>query len=107
QVADMLCALTRLPNIGVPGLPGEVARYYGLNFVELLEDKGKRLEVPADALASRAERPLVTRADAVEAIEKLCRELYVELQRREFSARVVEEVVAACLGGESHAGRGG
>jgi cobaltochelatase CobN len=99
QVADMLCALTRLPNIGVPGLPAEVARYYGLDFAQLLEDKGKRLDVPADALAGRAGRPLVTRADAVEAIEKLCRELYDELQRREFSARLVEEVVVACLGG--------
>ena len=102
QLADMLCALTRLPNIGVPGLPAEVARYYGLDFALLLEDKGKRLDVPADALARRAERALVTRADAVEAIEKLCLELYVELQRREFSLGSVERVVKECLvGGDS------
>jgi cobaltochelatase CobN len=100
QVPDMLCALTRLPNIGVPGLPAEVARYYGLDFVQLLEDKGKRLDAPADALARRAERALVTRADAVEAIEKLCRALYVELQRKEFSPTSVDEVVRECLGVE-------
>jgi cobaltochelatase CobN len=104
QVPDMLCALTRLPNIGVPGLPVEVARYYGLEFAQLLEDKGKRLEASTEALARRAERALVTRADAVEAIEKLCRELYVELQRREFSARLVDEVVVACLGHGAVAG---
>ena len=52
QLADMLCALTRLPNIGVPGLPAEVARYYGLDFALLLEDKGRRLDVPADALGA-------------------------------------------------------
>jgi cobaltochelatase CobN len=100
QVPDMLCALTRLPNIGVPGLPAEVARYYGLDFVQLLEDKGKRLDAPADTLARRAERALVTRADAVEAIEKLCRALYVELQRKEFSPTSVDEVVRECLGVE-------
>jgi cobaltochelatase CobN len=106
QVADMLCALTRLPNIGVPGLPAEVARYYGLGFAQLLEDKGKRLDVPADELVRRAGRPLVTRADAVEAIEKLCHALYVELQRREFSARSVEDVVRVCLGGDGGAATG-
>lgn len=100
QLADMLCALTRLPNIGVPGLPAEVARYYGLDFALLLEDKGRRLDAPPDALARRVERPLVTRADAVEAIEKLCRALYVELQRREFSPAAVENVATSCLAGD-------
>lgn len=106
QLADMLCALTRLPNIGVPGLPAEVARYYGLDFALLLDDKGRRLDVPADALARRAERTLVTRADAVEAIEQLCRELYVELQRREFSPGTVEGVVKECLAGSDGAPSG-
>ncbi|HWW78690.1 MAG TPA: cobaltochelatase subunit CobN [Steroidobacteraceae bacterium] len=104
QLADMLCALTRLPNIGVPGLPAEVARYFGLDFAQLLDDKGKRLDVPADALARRAERALVTRADAVEAIEQLCRALYVELQRRGFSPGCVEGVVRECLAGGDGAG---
>jgi cobaltochelatase CobN len=107
QLADMLCALTRLPNIGVPGLPAEVARSYGLDFALLLEDKGKRLEVPADALARRAERALVTRADAVEAIEQLCRALYVELQRREFSPGSVEDVVKTCLTAGTDVGAAG
>ena len=43
QLVDMLCALTRLPNIGVPSLPAEVARYFGLELAQLLEDKGRRL----------------------------------------------------------------
>jgi cobaltochelatase CobN len=98
QMADMLCALTRLPNIEVPGLPAEVARYYGLELGALLEDKGKRLEGSIEALARASDRVLVTRADALEAIEQLCRALYVELQRREFSPRVADEVVAKCLG---------
>jgi len=98
RLVEMLCALTRLPNIGVPALPAEVARYYGLAFGALLEDKGKRLEAPsAEALARKAGRALVTRADALEAIEEVCRELYVGLQTREFSARRVDEVMATCL----------
>ena len=95
QLVDMLCALTRLPNIGVPGLPPEVARFYGLDFAKLLEDKGARLALPVDALASRTGRVLVTRSDALEAIDQVCRELYAALGKREFSPRHVDEVMAA------------
>ena len=106
QLADMLCALTRLPNIGVPGLPAEVARHYGLDFAALLEDKGRRLEFPAAALERTANRALVTRADALEAIEQLCRALYLELQRKEFSTRAVDGVVKTCLGQGAEADAG-
>ena len=104
RLVDMLFALTRLPNIGAPGLPAEVARYYGLEFSELLEDKGKRLEASGrsaayvEALAQKAGRSLVTRADALEAVEQVCRGLFAELQKREFSARQVVEVIRECLG---------
>jgi cobaltochelatase CobN len=104
RLVEMLCALTRLANVGVPALPAEVARYYGLEFGVLLEEKGKRLDVNegqdspvAAALARKAGRALVTRADALEAIEGICRELYVGLQAREFAARHIDEVIAECL----------
>ncbi len=107
RLVEMLCALTRLPNIGVPALPAEVARHYGLEFEALLEDKGKRLdELPSAALARKAGRALVTRADALEAIEAVCRELYIGLQAREFSARHVGDVIAGCLDGVDGEGRG-
>jgi cobaltochelatase CobN len=95
QLVDMLCALTRLPNIGVPGLPSEVARHFGLEFASLLEDKGKRLDGPVTVM----DRALVTRADAVEAIDAVCRALYGELDRREFRVAAVDDAIAACLGG--------
>ena len=41
QLADMLCALTRLPNIGVPGLPAEVARYLRAGFRAVARGQGK------------------------------------------------------------------
>jgi len=39
--ADMFDALTRLPNIGVPGGRLRSRRYYGLDFALLLRGKGK------------------------------------------------------------------
>lgn len=98
QLPDMLSALTRLPNMSVPALPAEVARHYGLDFAMLLEDKGKRLEVAPAALAEIAARPIITRADAVEAIENVCRGLYRGLQQKCFLAASIPEVVRACLG---------
>ncbi len=99
QQVDMLCALTRLPNVGVPGLPAEVARYYGLDFASLLDDKGKRLDASAArALARKADCVLTTRADALEAIERTCRELYTRLQERRFSTDCIFAVIAECMG---------
>jgi cobaltochelatase CobN len=98
QLPDMLCALTRLPNIGVPSLPTEVARYYGLDFAALLEDKGRRLDTSPEALAGVAARALVTRADAIEAIESVCRALYSVLQQHEFASSSIDHVIRDCLG---------
>ena len=103
QLPDMLCALTRLPNVGVPGLPTEVARHYGLDFAMLLEDKGRRLESSSAALSEVAARALITRADAIEAIENVCRALYRALQQRLFSPASIPEVVRTCLGPGSDA----
>src|SRR6185312_3199216 len=72
--------------------------------------KGKRLDTSPAALAGVAARPLITRADAVEAIENVCRALYRVLQQRCFSPSSVPEVVRGCLGGgasASEAGAGG
>ena len=99
QLTDMLCSLTRLPNLGVPGLPGEVARCFGLNWQDLLEERGRRLPSPPAGLERCAGRTLTTRADAIEAIEQLCRALIAELQTREFAAGAVPEAVQSCLGG--------
>src|SRR5262249_26774760 len=98
QLPDMLCALTRLPNVGVPGLPAEVARFYGLDFATLMEDKGKRLDSSPAMLAEGAARPIVTRADATEAIESVCRALYRLLQEKAFSAASIADVLQSCLG---------
>jgi len=98
QLPDMLCALTRLPNVGVPSLPTEVARYYGLDFATLLQDKGKRLDGSPEALAGVAARALITRADAIEAIESVCRVLYSVVQQHNFDSSSIDRVIQDCLG---------
>ena len=106
QLVDMLCALTRLPNIGVPSLPAEVARHFGLELAQLLEDKGRRLGDGGDspkavaALAHRAGRVLVTRSDALEVIDEVCRELFAGLEKRAFSPGAVDEVMGTVLADE-------
>ena len=98
QLIDMLVSLTRLPNRDVPGLQVEVANLLGLTMEMLLEHKGRRLhEVPL--LERLAERPIVTRADALEAIDALCRKLFAELHLRGYSASSIDEVLELTFGG--------
>lgn len=94
QLPDMLVALTRLPNQEVPGLQEEVARLFGLSLDMLLEHKGRRLNID-DALARTAGRAIVTRADALEAIDALCLTLMQALQARDYADSAIDEVIAS------------
>jgi len=103
QLVDMLVSLTRLPNQDIPGLQAEVARLFGLQIGMLLESKGRRLNVTS-ALGRLAERPVVTRADALEAIDVLCRKLFVELHARGHLAACIDEVLDLTFSGLDAAG---
>ncbi|MDP3844342.1 MAG: cobaltochelatase subunit CobN [Oxalobacteraceae bacterium] len=98
QLVDMLVSLTRLPNQDIPGLQAEVARLFGLQIEMLLDSKGRRLNV-VSALGRLAERPVVTRADALEAIDVLCRKLFIELQAHDYLATRINEVLAKTFAG--------
>jgi cobaltochelatase CobN len=98
QMADMLVSLTRLPNQDVPGLQEEIARLFGLKITMLLDQKGRRLNV-APALARLAQRPVVTRADALEAIEVLSVQLFAALQASDFAATAIDGVLATVFNG--------
>nr|WP_198980788.1 cobaltochelatase subunit CobN [Herbaspirillum sp. ASV7] len=93
QLPDMLVALTRLPNQDLPGLQEEVARLFGLSLDMLLEHKGRRLNID-DALARTAGRAIVTRADALEAIDALCLSLMQALQEQDYAEAAIDGVVA-------------
>ncbi|WDZ94400.1 cobaltochelatase subunit CobN [Herbaspirillum sp. WKF16] len=92
QMPDMLVALTRLPNQDLPGLQEEVAALFGLSLDMLLENKGRRLNIN-DALARCAGRAVVTRADAIEAIDALCVTLMQSLQDAAFDEAAVDGVL--------------
>ena len=99
----MLVSLTRLPNQDIPGLQAEVAQLFGLSMDMLLENKGRRLNV-TDALARLAKCAVVTRADALDAIDALCRQLFVALDARAYLATSIDEVLALTFA--DHAGVG-
>ncbi len=92
QLPDMLVALTRLPNQDLPGLQEEVARLFGLSLDMLLQHKGRRLNID-DALSRTAARAIVTRADALEAIDALCLSLMQALQQQGFAVQAIEGVI--------------
>ncbi len=75
-LVDMLQSLTRLPNIGCPSLPEEVATLFHFDLQLLIADKGKKLSaVPAEFIAL-AGRPVVSAADALEVIDELVNHLF-------------------------------
>jgi cobaltochelatase CobN len=82
RLRDLVLALVRVPNLDVPGLRAGVATSFGLELDALTEALGARLEAgPGPArLARLAGRPLVTAADALEAIDLLCGRLVDRLQ---------------------------
>ncbi|QJQ01610.1 cobaltochelatase subunit CobN [Herbaspirillum rubrisubalbicans] len=97
QMPDMLVALTRLPNQDLPGLQEELAKLFGLSLDMLLEHKGRRLNID-DTLARVAGRAIVTRADALEAIDALCLALMQALQQHGFAVTAIDDVLQSVLG---------
>lgn len=92
QMPDMLVSLTRLPNQDLPGLQDEVAKLFGLKLDMLLDQKGRRLNVDG-ALSRLSGKPVVTRADALEAIDLLCRKLFTELREHDYAVTAIESVM--------------
>lgn len=97
-LTDMLCSLTRIPNIGAPSLPAELARHFGLDYGLLLTDKGHRLDSAPVELEARAQRSIVTRADALESIEDMSKALFAGLQSHNFSPQKINDVLHSVLG---------
>jgi len=89
QMPDMLVSLTRLPNQDVPGLQEEMASLFGLKLDMLLENKGQRL------IAGRA---VVTRADAIEAIDALCLRLMQAVQQHDYQCSAIDAVLQDLFG---------
>jgi cobaltochelatase CobN len=94
QMVGLLQALTRIPNLDVPSLRAAVADLFGLDFDALLDERGRRFDGVPPTLVRLADRPLITRADALETIDELCRHLHELLQRHDFRVETIETVIA-------------
>lgn len=103
SLVDMLQALTRLSNIGVPSLPAEIARFFELDLNELLDSKGQRLFAVTPLLHQLAGRPVVTGADALEVIDELGKHLLLLLQKKRFNPAVVLSLIQETFGAEARA----
>ena len=97
QMPDMLVSLTRLPNQDIPGLQEEMAKLFGLKLDMLLDNKGQRLNVDS-GLARIAERAVVTRADAIEAIDALCLRLMQALQQAHYQSTAIDTILQTMFG---------
>ncbi|TAM16910.1 MAG: cobaltochelatase subunit CobN [Pandoraea sp.] len=96
---DMVCALVRLPNLAIPSLPAGVAAALGVDWHSLQDEQGKRLVAVPVALQRLADNPLVTRADAHDAIRALTRRLVASLADGGFDASAIDATLAAVLPG--------
>jgi cobaltochelatase CobN len=107
QMVGLLLALTRVPNLDAPSLRAAVAHLCGLDLDWLLAEQGRPLVSPLPLLARMADRPLATRADALETIDELCHHLLALLQRQAFRADTIEQVVAQTFPGCADGGHVG
>jgi cobaltochelatase CobN len=90
---DMLRALTRLPNAGVPGLQESMLRIFEYNLADLLNHPGAKLETVVEILGT----PCHSHADILEAVETLSSDLYRLLEEAGFQISAILEVQHAVL----------
>jgi cobaltochelatase CobN len=97
QMPDMLVSLTRLPNLDIPGLQSEVARLFGLTMEMLLDQQTRRLNV-VPALSRLADRAVVSRANALDAVDILCLRLYEKLGAWGYDPARIDAVIDSVFG---------
>jgi len=88
---DMLASLTRLSNIGVPGLAAEVAALFGFEINELLDQKGQRMTAVPQLLIHLAGRPLVTATDVIEVLNELINHLLQLMHKYHFNRKMIDQ----------------
>nr|MDQ3831043.1 cobaltochelatase subunit CobN [Candidatus Tectomicrobia bacterium] len=96
---NLLLALTRLENGGIPSLRRAVAAGMNLEYDQLLTDRGQ----PVDALSPVVQRfadgsPLRTRGDVLEAVDRATRTLLETFDRHGHQPEAIDRVVRDVLG---------
>ncbi len=99
QLVGLLHAITRIANLDSPSLVGSVAALFGLDYSQLVEDRGTRFDVAATTTAHLGDleefagRSLATHSDAIETIDELSRHLLTVLQDEDFAAACIPDVL--------------
>lgn len=90
-----LASLTRLANVGVPGLQQSLAAVFGLDLPALLREPGARLSDTQRCLALEniVGRELAAHADLIEALDALALDLLRALDRTEYSAERISSLL--------------
>jgi cobaltochelatase CobN len=96
-LVDMLQALTRLPNAGIPGLQAEMAALFGFEIHHLLDNKGQKLHFVSLQFLTLADRPVVTGADALEVLDELSNHLFRLLERERFHPDSISQIIFETL----------
>jgi cobaltochelatase CobN len=91
---DTLRALTRLPNGSVPGLQTALAHAFDLDLQTLLAVPGARFDRVRDVAGTIC----VSHADAIERLDVLARDLFIDLENVGFDPRSIEQIVIRQLG---------
>ncbi|WP_207531676.1 cobaltochelatase subunit CobN [Desertivirga arenae] len=97
-LVDMLLALTRLPNPGIPSLPASIASFFDLDFQRLQSDKGKRLDELSESFKRFAGRPVTSAADALEVIDESGKHLLLLLKKHGFRRNAIAIVLKETFG---------
>ncbi|WP_025761431.1 cobaltochelatase subunit CobN [Dyadobacter tibetensis] len=96
-LVDMLQALTRLPNAGLPGLQDELGKVFDLNVQMLHKEKGQRLKESNKSLEMLVGRPIITHSDALEALDALAIAIFSELESRRFIMEAIDFAIFKVL----------
>ncbi len=96
---ELLRALTRLPNGTIPSLRAATAQVVGLDYTRALAGLGVALPDPLPTLTRLADRPLITHADAVEAVDEMIGHLLSLLEDHEYAVSAIDSVMATAFTG--------
>ena len=90
---EMLRSLTRLANVGAPGLQSSLAAAFDFELAALLDKPGERLSSPRQLFGHTC----YNHADVLELLDRAALDLFTMLESLGFRADAVEEVQRAVL----------
>ncbi len=105
SLEGLLFNLTRLPNLNVPSLRAGVARCYGLDLDEMLNQPGQRRTAPAEMAALFPAKAFYSNADLLEAVDLSARQLLARIAATGFDPERISEVMRQVPGIDEGAGR--